>query len=151
LREYSHGGLLLRYFLHGIAFSLLSTVLLFVWVLLLFFLVMIGWFIGLIIGIIALLLFMGGLNAFLSGAIWSINTRTGLLSLLGHGLVLGLLQVVAHIPAIIVNLTIPNLASTIAVFVTYCFIDGFIAKKVAGWWKEEFAPENETYPPLQTD
>ena len=142
---------MLRYFLHGIAFSLLSTVLLFVWVLLLFFLVMIGWFIGLIIGIIALLLFMGGLNAFLSGAIWSINTRTGLLSLLGHGLVLGLLQAVVHIPAIIVNLTVPNLASTIAVFVAYCFIDGFIAKKVAGWWKEEFAPENEAYPPLQTD
>ena len=151
MREYSLGDLLLRYFLHGVAFSLLGTVLLLVWVMLLLFLVMIGWFIGLIIGIIALLLFISGLNVFLSGVIWSINVKTGVLSLLGHGLVLGLLQAVAHIPAIIVNLAIPSLASTIPVFVVYCFVDGFIAKSVAGWWEEEFAPEDEVYPPPQTD
>ena len=151
MSEFSRGGLLLRYFLHGIAFSLLGLVLLFAWAILLVFLMTVGSFIGLIIGVIVLLLFIGGLNAFLSGIIWSLNVKTGLMSLLGQGFVLGILQLIAHIPAIITDLTMPSLASTIVVFLVYCFVDGFIARKVGGWFAEEFVPENEAYSPVQTD
>lgn len=149
--EYSRGDLLLRYFLHGIVYSLLSIVLLFAWAILLVFLVMIGWLIGLAIGIIVFLLFVGGLNIFLSGIIWSLNVKSGWLSILGHGLVLFLLQAIAGIPAIIVELAVPSLASTIAVFVVYCFVDGFIARTVAGWWEEESVAEDADYPQTQTD
>lgn len=149
--EYSRGSLLLRYFLHGIVFSLLWIVLMFAWAVFFVFLVMIGWLIGLVIGIIVLLLFAGGLNIFLSGLIWSLNVKSGWLSILSHGLVLLLLEAIAGIPAIIVELAVPNLATTITVFVVYCFVDGFIARNVASWWKEEFIPEDAAYPPTQTD
>jgi hypothetical protein len=32
---------------------------------------------------------------------------------------------------------VPSLAATIVLFIVYCFIDGYVARTVAGYWKEE--------------
>jgi hypothetical protein len=37
------------------------------------------------------------------------------------------------------NYAIPGIATTIASFVVYCPIDGFMARKVAGWWESDDA------------
>jgi hypothetical protein len=99
--------------------------------------VLVGYIIGLVIGVLVLLFIIGWLNAGLTGMIWDVSIRTDWKSLLAHGLVLLSALLVAHIPAIIVNFAAPGLASTVVVFVVNCFIDGFVAKGVAGYWREE--------------
>ncbi len=59
------------------------------------------------------------------------------MSLLGHGFVLFFALLIAHTPSIIVNLTVPSLATTIVLFVVEAFVDGFVAKNVAVFWEEE--------------
>jgi hypothetical protein len=124
-------GLCLRYFLHGIVFSLLFFVLVFFGVFLTFFLVIIGSWLGLMIGIVFILFLMGALNVGLTEIIWGTMVGAGLLRLLAHGVLLLILLVLAGLPSSLVRNISPGLTTTIIMFVIYCFIDGFIAKKVA--------------------
>jgi len=126
-----------KYFLHGISFSLLLLVMSFVWGFLLLVLVAVGLFLGLIIGFILLLFIVGGLNSFLTDLIWDVPIKTGWKSLLTHGFVLFIALLIADIPAIIINLLIPSLATTVVMFIVYAFIGGFIAKNVGLYWEEE--------------
>jgi hypothetical protein len=123
-------------------FSVLMIFLIFLWAFILVFLVVAGAFIGLIIGFVVLFLILGGLNSILSESIWSISTRTGWMSLLGHGIVLFIALIIAHIPGIIVNLTDPSLPITIILFVAGAFVDGFVAKNVASLWEEYLTASN---------
>ena len=124
-------SLCVRYFLHGIVFSLLFFVLVFFGVFLTFFLVIIGSWLGLIIGIVFILFLMGALNVGLTEIIWGTIVGAGLLRLLVHGVLLLILLVLAGLPSSLVSYISPGLATTIIMFVIYCFIDGFIARKVA--------------------
>jgi Zn-finger nucleic acid-binding protein len=120
-----------KYFAQGILFSVISIVLLFVSVFLLLALMVIGFIIGLIIGFLILLFLIGFLNASLTVAIWNIDTRADWKSLLSHGFVLFIALLFANIPAYLINMAMHSLATTIALFIVYCFIDGYISKKVA--------------------
>jgi hypothetical protein len=100
-------------------------------------LVVIGFIIGLIIGIAVFFLIMGGLNAVLTDLIWGVSIKTNWTSLLAHGFVLFIALLIVAVPSLIVNFVVPSLATSIAIFLIYCFIDGFIAKSVAGYWQEE--------------
>lgn len=134
--EHRNWKVLAKYFVHGLAFSVIMIFLVFLWSFVLAFLVVAGAFIGLIIGLLVLFFILGGLNSFLTEEIWSISTRTGWMSLLGHGVVLFIALIIAHIPSIIINLTVPSLPMTIVLFIAEAFIDGFVAKNVAGFWEE---------------
>jgi hypothetical protein len=124
-------SLCVRYFLHGIAFSLLFFVLVFFWVFLTLFLVTIGSWLGLIIGIVFILFLMGALNVGLTEIIWGTMIGTSLKSILAHGILLLMLLGLAGLPSSLVLYISPGLTTTIIMFVVYCFIDGFIARKVA--------------------
>lgn len=128
---------LLKYFVHGIAFSIIDTLMTVVWALVLVVLVIAGSIIGLIIGLIILILIMGALNSILTDFIWSIQIKMGWKSLLTHGFVLFIVLIIAHIPAFIVSYALPSIATTVVLFIIYAFIDGFIARNVADWWQEE--------------
>ena len=125
-----------KYFLHGIAFSILYLALAFVWVILLVVLVIVGFFIGLIVGLVLLFFIVGGLNSFLTNLIWSVPIKTDWKSLLLHGLVLFTLLLIANIPNIIVNFLFRNLGLQIVLFLIYAFVDGFVARNSANWWKK---------------
>ena len=125
-----------KYFLHGILFSIIFLVLALVWVFIFALLVVVGLFIGFIIGFIVLFFILGGLNSILTVRIWSIPIKTEWMILLGHGFVLFIALIIAHIPATVINLVVPDLTTTIVLFIVYAFIDGFVAKNVASWWKE---------------
>ena len=125
-----------KYFIHGIAYSVIMTVLVFVWAVVTVLLVAVGSLIGLIIGFILFFTILGGLNCFLIDAIWSIPARTAWTSLLAHGLALFFFLIIANIPAFLINLTEHSLATTMVLFIVYAFVDGFIAKNVAEMWKE---------------
>jgi hypothetical protein len=136
--EPSSGKLLAKYFLHGILFSIIFLALGIAWAFLFAALVLVGYMIGLVIGILVLLFIIGWLNAGLTGMIWNVSIRTDWKSLLAHGFALLLALLVAHVPEIIVNFAVPGLASTVVMFVVNCFIDGFVAKGITGYWREEY-------------
>jgi len=133
----------LKYFLHGLAFSVIFLVLAFVWAFILVILVLIGWLVGLIIGVIVLFFLIGGLNSFLTDFIWSIPIKTKWTSLLGHGFLLFIALIFAHIPALLISLSVPSLATTIVLLIVNAFVDGFVAKNVAAIWKVEEEEEHE--------
>ena len=134
--------MLIRYFLHGILFAVLYIVLMLVWAVAFVILVVLGMFIGLIIALVLLFFIIGGLNTFLTELIWDIYVRSSWQSILGHGFALFIVLLIAGTPNIIINIVMPGLATTLVLFIIYCFIDGFIARKV-GFWFEEY-PEEES-------
>jgi hypothetical protein len=127
---------LLKYFAHGLAFSLLMAVMTIIWAFMSVILIMVGAIIGLILGFILLLFIVGGLNTFLTDLIWAVPIKTKWTSLLGHGFVLLLSLVVIHLPALAANYAMPGLATQIVLFIVYAFVDGFVAKKIAENWEE---------------
>jgi hypothetical protein len=136
-KEFSWTSKLIRYFLHGIAFSTLLLLLAFVWVFILAILTMVGFIIGFIIGFIVLFFFVGGLNTSLTDFIWSTPIESGGVTLFIHGIGLFLILLVVSLPSFLLTRILPSLATSIFVFVAYAFIDGFIAKNLAFVWKEE--------------
>ena len=124
-----------KYFLHGIVFSLLLTLLVFLWAFIAGFLVVAGYVIGLIIGIVLLFFIVGGLNIVLTEIIWDVPIRENWQSILGHGLLLSIILVLAGIPSLLVSLYYPSLTVTIILFIVYTFIDGYIARWIAAIWE----------------
>jgi hypothetical protein len=133
-----------KYFIHGFAFSAIMVVLLITWVFIFVFLIVLGSFIGIVIGFVLFFFILGGLNGFLTKNIWSISVKTGWMSLLGHGFVLFIFLIIAHIPSMFIYLTFPSLTWEILLF--EAFIDGFVAKNIANWWKEEKIDLGTQYP-----
>ncbi len=133
--SYSLSSQVGRYFLHGIAFSLLLALLVFLWAFVAGFLVIAGYVIGLIIGIVLLFFIVGGLNIVLTETIWGVSIRENWQSILGHGLLLSIILVLAGIPSLLVSLYYPSLTTTIVLFVVYAFIDGYMARWIAAIWE----------------
>jgi hypothetical protein len=136
--QLSLGSFLSKCFIHGILFTILLAVLAFFWAFTAVVLVFAGFIIGFIIGLLLLFLIMGGLNATLTDFIWNIPIRTNITSLLVHGLILSIALFLVSVPQILINIYAPSLAATIILFIVYCFIDGYVAKSVAGFWEEEY-------------
>lgn len=140
----SASRILAKYFVHGIAFSLLFSVLAIAWALIFVILVLIGFILGLIIGIIILILIVGGLNSLITSLLW-FRVKTSFFNVLGHGIVLTIALVIANsIFVLAPSLLVPGIATTIITLIIGSFIDGFIVKKIAGWWEEgaeEAVPE----------
>lgn len=136
-RQFSFSSMFVRYFLHGLAFSLLFLVLGIIWLVIFVVLVEIGAVIGFIIGLIVLFFFIGGLNSFLTGLIWSVTMKTNWKSLLVHGFSLFIVLLIAGLPSYFLGSFSHDLTFYTAIFLIYSFIDGAIAKNVGFWWKEE--------------
>lgn len=136
MAEYSRKNLLLRYFLHGILFSAIGLIMLMAWAFGLVILTAIGFIIGIIIGFILLFLIIGGINTILTTLIWDVSVKSDWKSLIAHGFVFSLLQLIAHIPAIIIQLISSDLVTMAILLIIYSFIDGFLARRVAGLWEE---------------
>jgi ribosomal protein S27E len=120
-----------KYFAQGILFSVIFIVLSIGWVFLLVFLAVTGFIIGLIIGFLILVFLIGLLNAFLTDVVWNTDTKADWKSLFSHGFVLLIALIFAQIPAFVINLKVHSIAVTIVLSIVYCFIDGFICKKIA--------------------
>ncbi len=138
-----------KYFLHGIVFAAINLIMLFVWFFLVVILIFAGLFIGLIIGFILLFFFLGYINAGITSWIWHIDIRTDWKSALVHGLVLFIVFAIVNSPSLILNLLFPGIPTAVAIFLVYCFIDGYVARKVAGNWEdvyEDFEVEPLIFP-----
>ena len=128
---------LAKYFIHGIAFSLLFLLLAIAWIFIFIILVGVGFIIGLIIGLGLLFLIVGFLNSIITVYLW-FDVKMSFLDLLFHGLVLFVvLLIVNGISVTLPSLAFPGIATTVVTFVVSAFLDGFAAKEVAGRWRQE--------------
>jgi hypothetical protein len=138
--------ILIKYFIHGLAFSLLFTVLAFLWTFGVLMLIVIGSIIGLIIGIGLLMLIVGAINACLTSTLW-FPVETSFMSILGHGIVLFIILILVNgVFLLAPSIAFPGTLTTVITFIAGCFIDGFVGKMVASWWKTY---EEEPYVPMQ--
>jgi hypothetical protein len=142
--EYSFAGVLARYFAHGVAFSILLTLLVIAWVFLLAMLMMVGYFIGLILGFIILFIIIGGLNNYLANALWGIKVKGDLKTLLFHGMLLFIILLCIHGPAQLVISAIPSIVTSIVIFVIAAFADGFVGRTLALLLEEEVGEDEST-------
>ncbi len=91
-----------------------------------------------IIGLGLLFLILSGLNAFITSMLW-FRVKSGFWDLLLHGVVLFFTLLVAGVfTQFLPNLVLPGIATTVATFLIAAFVDGFIAQRVARWWREEY-------------
>ena len=82
------------------------------------------------------MLIIGGLNSVLTSILW-FPVKTSFWSIVGHGIVLFIaLAIINTISVIVPSFAFPGIATQIVTFVVSSFVDGFIAKKVAGLWEE---------------
>jgi transposase-like protein len=129
--------LIAKYFLHGVAYSLLIAGLVIIWAFLLVILVVIGSILGLLLGFLILVLGVGYANSFLSGYFWDIQTPTKWSNLLVHGLVLMIALGLANIPFLILEYMVGSLTpifSIVAIpllFVIHSLVNGYLGKAVA--------------------
>ncbi len=129
---------LAKYFLHGIAFSVLFLLLGIGWAVILLILVSLGFIIGLLIGLVLLFLIVGYLNSFITSLLW-FEVKRGFWDLLFHGVVLFIILLIVNaIFSLAPNLAVPGMATTVVSFIITSFLYGFVAKKVAGWWESEY-------------
>lgn len=128
--------IVVKYFVHGIAFSLLFALLVVAWAFGLVMLVVLGSFIGLAIGVAVLILIVGFLNAVITTQLW-FEVKTGFWDLLLHGLVLLIVLVIVNgLLVTAPSLVFPGIPTTIITFIIGTFVNGFVGRKVAEWWSE---------------
>ncbi len=129
---------LAKYFTHGITFSMLFLILGIVWVFVFAFLVIAGFIIGLIIGIGVLFLIVGSINSIITDFLW-FSVKTSFWDTLFHGLVLFIILLIVNgIFVTVPSLVFPGIATTLITLVIATFLNGFVGKKVAEWWKQEY-------------
>jgi peptide/nickel transport system permease protein len=128
-----------KYFVHGLAFSILFLVLSFVWVFVSAFFTTIGGIIGFIIGLVLLFLLVGFANSLVTSYLW-FKVRYGFWDLFIHGFVLFAILFVVNIAITVVAASvISGIAATLVAFVLGSFVEGFVGRQVASWWSEEYA------------
>jgi hypothetical protein len=128
--------LILKYFAHGLLFSIITVFMTIVWAFIFVFLLLVGALIGLILGIIVLFFIYGEINTFLMQEVWGISTKDDWKTLLVHGFSLFVVLLLVSIPQIAINVLVLNPVVAIVLFVVYCFVDGYIAKNVGDGWEE---------------
>jgi len=127
-----------KYFAHGIAFSTLFFVLAIVWAFAFAFLTVTGAVIGLIIGIVLLFLVVGFVNSVVTSYLW-FKVKFGFWDFLFHGFVLFVALLILDVIVAVPTLVSSGIATTAITFLVATFVEGFAAKKLAGWWQEEYA------------
>lgn len=141
-----------KYFIHGLAFSILTSLLVLLWAVILAFLILMGLFIGLIVGIGLLMLIVGFINSVVTGWLW-FPVKSGFWNMLVHGFVLFIaLLVVNAIVSWTPQQILPGIPTLVVAFIVTCFVDGYVGKWVASFWEEEeYLPEGETDEAYQSE
>jgi peptide/nickel transport system permease protein len=128
---------LLKYLFHGLAFSLLFFVFFLEWNVYVGYLPGTAAIVGQVVGLVALFFLIGFLNAFIGRRLW-FKVTYRLWDLLFHGVVLfGILYALNSVLIAWPYLSSPSIATAAITLIVAAFIDGFLAKMVAGQWKQE--------------
>jgi len=125
------------YFIHGCAFSLLFLVLFLEWTVFVALLPSEVAIVGQAFSLVALFFVMGLLNALIAGRLW-FKVTYRLWDLLFHGLVLfSILYAMNSVLIAWPYSSSPGIETAVIALIIAAFINGFLAKVVAGQWKQE--------------
>lgn len=131
---------IVKIFLHGLSFWLLSVSLLLGWFILTLALASIGYILGLMVGFSLLFLIIGYGNSMISRHLWSTSSNPSLTSHFFHGLLL--LAFVAGVNfVLLVSLDALRgaLSAWLLTFVVGVFLSGLICRELASWFKKSEA------------
>jgi len=125
-----------KYFLHGIIFSVFFLVLEFIWTFVIILLVGLGFIIGFIIGMGLLFLIVGFINMSLGFYLWNIETEMGFWNIFFQGLALSmtLLLIGGLITYFLPTYVFSGIGTLMVTFILRTFLNGFIGKYVASWF-----------------
>ena len=124
------GVVIVKLYGHGFVFSLLTILISFIYMFLSFFFIAFGGFIGLIISIVFLAAMLGGVNVGLASAIWEINSRSNLQSVLAQGGVIFMFIMVVGL-ILLPLVFLPFEFLLILDFVFFPFIYGLVFRAIA--------------------
>jgi hypothetical protein len=135
--------MLLKYGLHGIALSIIMTVVILGWAFLFVFLIAFGSLIGLIIGLALLVMFLGYVNKWVAETIWDITLQDDWKSIFLHGVLLFIALLLVGIPNLLANFLVPGLLTSIIIFIVYVPVNGYIGSRIAATFEStRAAPSN---------
>ena len=124
-----------KYFTHGILFSTLFLVLIIVLGSVAAFLETIDLMLVLLTGFWLLCPIIGFANSVITSLLW-FKVDMSFLGILAHGFVLLILLFIVNVIFIIVpSLVFPGIVTTVVTLIIESFLDGFVGKTVAKWWK----------------
>jgi hypothetical protein len=134
IRE-SWARIVLKYFVHGLFFDLLITLLLIGFLFVGAGLELVGGLIGLIVSIAAMMVLFGVVDNLINRAVWGDSMNWSILALLIHGLGLFVaLLIVTCVIDLLPLLFFPGLTTTIVLFIPTCILDGRICRSIAERW-----------------
>lgn len=146
----------IRFFLHGLAFSLIMMVLALFWAFLALILGICGGCLGIILALVLLIYMMGWVNTWLMDLIWHRQrTDAEWWDPLPHGLLLLVVLFVLASPSWLLQSAFPEIDNwpflliRISIFLVYCLIDGYAAYMVGGVFSGERGPSRPTMEPPQ--
>lgn len=129
---------LAKYFIHGLPFSTLFSIVAVAWTLAFVILAGVVAIVVFIVGLAFLFLLVGFLNGIITSRLW-FEVKFRFTELILHGLFLAAILFVAN--AVFVTMptsAFPGAATIVITFFIAAFVDGFLAKNVAVWWREEY-------------
>ena len=98
---------------------------------------------GIVLGFAIFFMVIGGLNHGIAGWLWNIESRGAWTSLIGQGLVLGVLMLAFQVPALFIEIMFSfgpaatYLMYVIVQFIAFAFLYGILGKQVAMWFKQD--------------
>ena len=147
----------IKYFLHGLGFTVIMFVITIGWVFILIPLAICGLCFGIVIALGILVYVMGWVNTWLMGVIWGKEkTSNEWWGPLVHGALLFVVLLVLSLPWYSVKSVIPELNTwpyliiSILVFLVYCFIDGIAGYYVGTMFTETFVRREPPMEPMET-
>jgi len=134
-----------NYILHGVGLSVLMFLITIGWVIAFAILLVLGSFIGLILGLVLLVLLIGYANDYIASWVWKMRIQEGTLSHIIHGTVLFVLLLIVSIPVLLINYLLSNWVVSLALFIVYIPIHGFVGRYVARMYEAGYQ-EPLSYP-----
>ena len=98
---------------------------------------------GIVLGFAIFFMVIGGLNHGIAGWLWNIESKSAWTSLIGQGLVLGVLMLAFQIPALLIEILFPfgsnvtYLMYLVVQFLVLAVVYGVLGKQVAIWFKQD--------------
>ncbi|MHA1637654.1 MAG: hypothetical protein ACTSUB_06515 [Candidatus Thorarchaeota archaeon] len=130
-----------KFFVHGAAFTILFE-LLFGFVDVFLSLLMYISILGIVVFFVVYFIIVGTVNHGIAGYLWKVESRSNIPSLIGQGLVMGIIIAIFQVPVLFIDLMLwyapfsVYFIFLIVQFIVISFVSGLVGKQVATWFSK---------------
>lgn len=130
-----------KYFVHGAAFTIIFEFI-FSFISIFLSILMFISILGIVVFFGVYFIIIGSLNHGIAGYLWRVESRSNITSLIGQGLVLGLIIVIFQLPALFIELILWYAPASVYItylivqFLAISFVTGLVGKQVATWFSD---------------